>query len=106
MNSVLDLMGLTTDDFTWYEAGLIDDFVERNLPQIVGELAVNDEPLTVAVTEPDEAAGYDEVVVSFVFRNMFLPVLEDGDFYVKPNGRYATLKRNDGYALLGIRNES
>ncbi len=106
MSNVLDLMVLTVDDFTWYEAGEITVFVERNLPQIVNELAVDGEDLTVTVVDNNEVPDYDEMKIAFVFKGLFLPVYENGDFYVKPDGSYATRKRSDGYALLGIRNES
>ncbi|ALR91317.1 hypothetical protein [Vibrio alginolyticus] len=106
MSNVLDLMALTVDDFSWYEAGTITTFVERNLPQIVDELAVDGEVLTVTVVDSNEVPDYDEMKIAFVFKGLFLPVYENGDFYVKPDGSYATRKRSDGYALLGIRNES
>ncbi|CAH1521266.1 conserved hypothetical protein [Vibrio owensii] len=106
MNDVLDLMGLTSDDFTWYEAGSVEGFELRSLPQIFGELLVEELPLTVATVNMSEIQEYDEMKVAFIFEGLFLPVLESGDFYVKPDGSYATLKRNDGIALLGILNES
>ncbi len=105
MNS-LSLMELEIGDFDWYDAGLVADFVDRKLPQLFGELAINNEPLTVHIIDNTEVPDYDEVKVAFVFKGQFLPLYENGDFYVKPNGLYATLKRNDGCALIGIRNES
>ncbi|EIZ1550937.1 hypothetical protein ACWONS_003509 [Vibrio parahaemolyticus] len=104
--SILDLMGLTSDDFTWYEAGEVTAFVERGLPQLFNELAVEGEDLTITIVDNNEVPDYETIKVAFLFRGLFLPVYENGDFYVKPDGSYATLKRNDGYALLGIRNES
>ncbi|MGD1455294.1 hypothetical protein [Vibrio harveyi] len=106
MTDTLALMGLSPEDFTWYEAGLVDDFVDRDLPQMFGELAVENEPLTVAVVNQVEAIDYTEMKMAFIFRGLFLPVYEDGEFYVKPDGSFATLKRNDGFALLGVRNAS
>ncbi len=106
MSNTLDLMAMTADDFTWYEAGEVTVFVERGLPQVVNELAVEGEDLTLAIVDSNEVPDYDEIKMAFVFKGLFLPVYENGDFYVKPDGSYATRKRSDGYALLGIRNES
>ncbi|EQB7930186.1 hypothetical protein ACYUFO_003516 [Vibrio parahaemolyticus] len=106
MSTNLVLMGITVDDFTWYEVGDVGAFVDRNLPQIVNELAAEGVPLTVVTVNQTEAPEYEEMQVALIFENLFLPVYENGDFYIKPNGKYATRKRSDGYALLGIRNES
>lgn len=106
MSTNLVLMGITVDDFTWYEVGEVGAFVDRNLPQIVNELAVEGVPLTVATINEAEVPECEEMRVAFMFEGLFLPVYENGDFYIKPNGKYATKKRSDGCALLGIRNES
>ncbi len=106
MTDTLELMELSTDDFTWYEAGAVLTFVERNIPQIMNELAINGESVSIAVINSNEVPDYDAIKMAFWFRDTYLPVYENGDFYVKPDGSYATVKRSDGYALLGIRNES
>ncbi|EPM5416441.1 hypothetical protein ACTM2X_001280 [Vibrio parahaemolyticus] len=106
MSKNLVLMGIAVDDFTWYEVGKVESFIARSLPQIVNELAVDGEPLTAVTVNQTEVTGYEEMQVALIFENLFLPVYENGDFYIKPNGKYATRKRGDGYALLGIRNES
>lgn len=106
MSDSLELMGLATKDFEWYEAGDVDAFVVRDIPQIVNELAINNQSLSIAVISSEVVPDFDTIKVAFWFRNTYLPVYENGDFYVKSDGKYATVKRSDGYALLGIRNES
>ncbi len=106
MSDILELMGLDTDDFTWYEAGDIEAFVARGIPQIVDEIAIDGEPITVTVVDNIEVPDYDTMKIAFMHQSLFLPVYESGEFYVKPDGSYATLKRNDGFALIGVRNES
>jgi len=106
MNNILELMGLTTNDFTWFESGDVTGFVERQIPQIVNELAVEGEPLSITVINENEVPDYQTMKIAFMFRGAFLPVYESGEFYVKADGSLATVKRNDGFALLGIRNES
>lgn len=105
MNS-LSAMGLSQDDFTWYNVGLVSDFVERNIPQIVDEYTVADEDVTIMVINALEVPGFNSFNVAFWFRDTYLPVYESGDIYIKANGSFATKKYEDGQALLGIRNES
>lgn len=102
----LSLMGLTQNDFTWYNFGFTADFIKRNIPQIVNEYAVGEEDLTIMVLNQLEVPGFDSFKVAFWFRNAYLPLYENGDFYVKADGSLASKKQSDGYALLGIRNES
>lgn len=104
--NVFDLTGLTINDFTWYEVGEISALISRGLPQVVDELAVDGSTLTVLIVSDMEIPGYDEMKVALVFNNLFLPVYENGDFYIKPDSSYATRKRSDGYVLLGVRNAS
>ncbi|MBD0785773.1 hypothetical protein HUO09_05430 [Vibrio sp. Y2-5] len=106
MSENLVLMGLTTEDFDWYEVGEVDSFSARGIPQIVNELAINNESITVAVISDEVVPDFGTIKVALWFRSTYLPVYENGDFYVKSDGQYATVKRSDGYALLGIRNES
>ncbi|PNP21959.1 hypothetical protein AL471_014380 [Vibrio alginolyticus] len=104
--NTLDVMGLSVDSFTWFGVENVDVLVARGLPQIVNEFTINSEPLTITVVDNNEVPDYDEMKIAILFKGAFLPVYENGDFYVKPDGSYATRKRSDGYALLGIRNES
>ncbi|HHY0466029.1 TPA: hypothetical protein ACVU43_003012 [Vibrio parahaemolyticus] len=104
--SALEIMGLSVRSFDWFGVENVDTLVSRGLPQLVGEFTVKSEDLTVTIVDNNEVPDYEIMKVAFLFRGLFLPVYENGDFYVKPDGSYATLKRNDGYALLGVRNES
>ncbi|MFV0448063.1 MAG: hypothetical protein ACK5MF_06330 [Vibrio sp.] len=97
---------LNQSDFDWYRVESVDALVERGLPQIINEYTVDGDNITINVIDNEVVPDYDTMKVAFVFRNQFLPVYENGEFYVKPDGSYATLKRSNGYALLGIRNES
>lgn len=104
--NTLDIMGLSVDSFAWFGVENIEVLVSRGVSQLIGEFTVKGEDLTVTIVDINEVPNYDTMKVAFMFRGVFLPVYESGDFYVKPDGSYATRKRSDGYALLGIRNES
>ncbi len=64
-------MGIAVDDFTWYEVGKVESFIARSLPQIVNELAVDGEPLTVVTVNQTEVTGYEEMQVALIFENLF-----------------------------------
>lgn len=98
-------MGLSQENFTWYNVGLVSDFVSRNIPQIVNEYTVADEDITIMVLNVIEVPNFDSFKVAFWFRDTYLPVYENGNVYVKANGAFATEKYSEGQALLGIRNE-
>lgn len=102
----LSLMGLTQSDFTWYNFGYTSDFIKRNIPQIADEYTVADEDLTIMVLNELEVPDFNSFKVTFWFRNTYLPLYENGDFYIKADGSLGSKKHSDGYALLGIRNES
>ncbi|GLT13909.1 hypothetical protein GCM10007931_08830 [Vibrio algivorus] len=105
MNS-LSVMGLSQEDFTWYNVGLVSGFISRNIPQIINEYTVADDDITIMVLNTPEVSGLDSFKMAFWFRDTYLPVYENGDIYVKANGAFATKKYSGGQALLGIRNES
>lgn len=105
MNS-LDLMGLSQNDFTWYNVGKVDDWVARNIPQVVDEYTADGEDITIMIVNQTEVPNFDSFQMAFWFRDAYLPLYENGDFYIKADGSLAAKKHSDGYALLGVRNES
>lgn len=101
-----DSMGLSTEDFNWYPVGQVSEFVERNIPQIVNELIIDGDDLTIMIINSLEVPNFDSFRMAFWFRNAYLPVYENGEFYIKVDGSLASRKRTDGSVVLGIRNES
>lgn len=105
MNS-FDSMGLSIEDFTWYPVGQASELVERNIPQIVNEFIVDGDALTIMIINELEVPSFNSFRMAFWFRGAYLPVYENGDFYIKVDGSLAARKRSDGSVVLGVRNES
>lgn len=100
----LDLAGVQLSDFSWYEVGDSQGFVERSIPQVFGELTLKGKGVTINVLNPVLARRFATKLV-IVYDGYTLPVVDTGEVFVSDDKQLAAYVTNST-VRFGVRKEA
>jgi hypothetical protein len=93
------------NNYNWYECPKkINELVAINAPRLDDEFLINSDTVTILITEI-EIVSKPKAIISFIFKNQFIPVNESGELFIKYNGSLASRKVDDTLYLGILKNE-